>query len=277
MFYEEWIHLLKDFLRGKGLPVYSWNSFLGTDFWSSRAFHVIGNPFIFLFFLVDSVETATLIESILCVYISAVSMNLFLKEFGIKKQYVRNSISLIYAFSGWASLFIGQYMFHRFYALLPFLFYGAENFIQRKKIIGFILAVFILFLQNYYFMFPTTIFLFIYCLMSLRHKEITSYSEILLYAVQMIILYFVGFLLSAVLTVPAFLYLLQNERVGAQSLGGLFWEPQVYLGMILNFIISPFPVYTDYPNIFYSGTNGHAYWYSLFIGIIPTVSVISLL
>ena len=133
IFYEEWIRLIKEFFKGNGFPLYSWNSFLGTDFWSARAFHVVGDPFLPLLIFIKDIEIGLLVETILCVYCSSVFMNIYLKEFKIEKQSIRNWISIIYALSGFATLFIGQYMFHRFYAFLPLLFFGVERYFNNRR------------------------------------------------------------------------------------------------------------------------------------------------
>lgn len=275
IFYEEWIRLFKGFIAGEGFPMYSWDSFLGSDFYSSQAYYVIGDIFLPMFLLFDKisptagVRIALFFETIFCVYISAFSMRLFLKEYGIKKEHVLDGISLIYAISGWALLFYGQYMFHRFYAFLPLLFYGLERIINHKRNWVFIITVFILFLQSYYLMFPTTIFLLIYGIFTTKNRGIEN-KEVFKIGLYAVICYLIGFLLSAFLSVPAFTYTFLNPRVG-QEHTGLLWKIQTYLGFYFNLISSPFPVYTNYYNIFYAGTNGHQYWYSLFVGIIPLV------
>lgn len=275
-FYEEWIRLIKEFIKGNGMPLYSWNSFLGTDFWSARAFHVIGDPFVPILMLFKDIEWGLLCETIACIYCSSIFMNMYLKEYKIKKQNVRNFISIIYAISGFATLFIGQYMFHRFYAFLPLLFYGVEYFFNRKKGLWFSFAVALLFLQNYYFMFTTSIILLGYCLFSLNIKGQLQLKNVISQGIRLFGYYLVGFMVSAVVVIPAAIYLLQNARVGSSQGQNIFWDLNVYFGLISSMIVNPFPVYTDYPNIFYSGTNGHAYWYSLYVSIIPAIAAISL-
>ena len=281
IFYKEWIRLIKDFLHGGDLPMYSWTSFLGSDFYSSQAYYVVGDiflPIILLFEHFDhacGINAALFVETILCVYISAISMRLLLKEHGIKDGLVLDMISVIYAISGWATPYYGQYMFHRFYAFLPLLFYGLERIINKKRNLVFIIAVFVLYLQNYYLMFPTTIFLFIYGIFTTFNRRM-DIKSILKVGVYSIFCYFLGFLLSAFLSLPALTYMLSNPRVGTYGLKGIFWEPQTYLGFYMNFISSPFPIYTGYNNIFLSGSNGHQSWYSLFIGIAPLITCLQM-
>lgn len=275
IFYEEWIRLVEEFFSGNGLPMYSWNSFLGTDFFAANAYYLTGDIFLPLLLHIHDIELALFIETLACVYISAIAMNAFLKEFGIEKQGVRNFNSIIYAISGWATLYYGQYMFHRFYAFLPLLFLGVEYFINKRKSSIFIFAVAILFLQSYYLMFPTTLFLLLYGIFTeVRRKE--KVSKIIRDGLHLMLRFLVGFCMSLVVIMPALIYLSSNPRIGVVENVGVLWDLNVYLGFIINLITSPFPVYTNYPNLFYSGTNGHAYWYSLLVGILPLIFAITL-
>lgn len=279
-FYEEWIRLLIGTIKGQGFPFYSWNSFLGTDFYSSRSFHVIGDvilPFLIpLKIFTSKIELILLAETIICIYLSAIFMKIFLKEIGIKDNLVIDFISIAYSISGWATLFIGQYMFHRFYTFLPFLFFGVEYSFNHKKTHYFTIAVFILFLQNYYLMFPTSIFLVIYYLFSLVYfNHFISFKLTTIDILRLIFAYFIGLMMSAIIVVNAFAYILQNQRIGSQTGIALLWDIQVYMNIFSSLIINPFPLYTDYPNIFVSGYNGHAYWSSLYISSVCTGALFS--
>ena len=281
IFYQEWVRLIKDFLHGGDLPMYSWNSFLGSDFYSSQAYYVVGDIFMPIILLFDhfdhisGINNALFFETILCVYISAISMRLFLKEHGIKKDYVLDNISIIYSISGWALLFFGQYMFHRFYAFLPLLFYGLEKILNNKKNYVFVFSVTVLFLQNYYLMFPTSVFLLIYGIFSTINRGF-KFKQIIKYGLYSLICYLIGLALSAFLTLPALTFLVSNPRVGNYGSSGILWEIQTYFGFFFNLISSPFPIFTKYNNIFAAGTNGHQTWYSLFVGIIPVITCIQM-
>ena len=273
LFYQEWIALIKDCFAGKGLPLYSWRLFLGSDFYASMAYYVTGDVFLPLFFLFG-IDTALIIETVLCFYISCFAMYGFLKDAGIQSVRNKTFISLIYAFGGWGSLYIGQYMFHRFYAFLPLLFWGAELFFHHRKRWLVALSVMLLFLQNYYLMWPLSICFLGYCIIR-EHENGKNGTAFWRDAWKLFTAYLCGTLLSGFLLLPAALYVVQNPRVGMVSNTGLFWPLKTIAGFFLSFTTSPFPVYTNISNLYRLDDNGYGYWYSLFITIIPLIASIS--
>ena len=136
IFYREWLRLIEEFFNGNGLPMYSWNMYLGTDFYSSMGYYCTGDVFLPILYLFRSnIELGLIIETILCVYISSLSFNHLLIELDVKNESSRLLISLIYGIGGMASLYFGNYMFHRFYAFLPLLFIGTLKYFEKKKFI----------------------------------------------------------------------------------------------------------------------------------------------
>ena len=75
---------------------------------------------------------------------------------------IRILFSLVYALGGFAIIYLGTYMFHRFFALLSLLFYCLERCRNDKELVGFAIIVALLFLQNYELMFSTSLFLVLY-------------------------------------------------------------------------------------------------------------------
>ena len=268
IFYKEWIRLIIEFIKGNGLPMYSWNMYLGTDFYSAMGYYCTGDIFLPLLLLFrNNVELGLLIETILCVYIAAVTMNIFLEKYHVENENIRVFISIIYAIGGQASQFVGNYMFYRFYAFMPLLFIGLLNYFKDKKVKTFIVATAILLLQSYYLMFPTLIFLFMFSLM----LEIKMKKDIKIIFKDFFILLgclIVGFMISAIITLPSIMYLLNNPRVGAND-GGLLWQRNTYAGLYMS-ITSYIPWMLD--NIFKTTNGGHDNFYTLFVTIIPLLS-----
>ena len=273
IFYKEWIRLIKEFVKNKSFPMYSWNMYLGTDFYSAMGYYCTGDIFLpIICLLYNNIELALLIETILCIYISAILMNSLLIINNVKNEINRIFIAIIYAFGGMASLYYGNYMFHRFYAFLPLLFIGLHRYFNNRKVSIFILAVAILFLQNYYFMFPTLIFLFMYSLMyEIKNKNKTIIKDFINLLIPLII----GFLISAVITLPSMMYLLNNSRVGSTNLDGVLWPLNTYIGLFMS-LISFNPVETGF-DIFQNLGQAHVYQFTLFITIIPLISSIKYL
>ncbi len=274
LFYEEWIRMVKSFFSTKELPFYSWNNFLGTDFFTTKSYYLTGDFFL-PFYLISpfSIRITLMLTTIILIYVSGLSMSIFLKKWGIQKASVRQLVGFSYALSGLAMMYFSNFMFMRFYALLPLLFYGVEKYIQDRKLSFFAFMVAVLFLQSYYFMFPTSFFLILYFFISQWNKEKQSIKKILQHSLPLIGAYFVGFLMSAVLLVPTILMMLNHPRVGGSEVS-FIWEFKVILGFIFSHITAPFNLYSDIPYIFVSGYNGHAYWYSIYAGVLVWIAAL---
>lgn len=275
LFYEEWSRLLKDFIKTGEYPFYSWYTFLGSDFFASKMYYVVFDFFMPVVLLFDDMSKCMLYVTVALVVLSGISMRTYLSSLGIKKNWVKDLVAIIYALSGISTLYYGNYMFHRFYALLPFLFSGVENYIRSGKKLWFAFMVFVLFTQNYYFMFPTALFLVGYYLASKYSHTKCNLLENLLSALPLIGAAIVGVLLAGIVLVPTVLFLMTSPRMGNASLE-LFWEPKVYLGILMNLFVSPFSMYTSIPYPFYSGSNGHGHWYSLFASALTPAVLVAL-
>ena len=272
IFYKEWLRLIEEFFNGNGLPMYSWNMYLGTDFYSSMGYYCTGDIFLPILYLFrNNIEFGLIIETILCVYISSLTFNHLLLELDVKNEYSRLLISLIYGFGGMASLYFGNYMFHRFYTFLPLLFIGILKYFKKRSLFLFILSICILFLQNYYFMFPTLLFLFLYSATyeiknNVPFKIVIKDFFVLLFSIL------IGFCISAVITMPSIIYLLNNSRIGLKETGGLLWPLNTYLGLLMS-LISFNPVDTGF-DVFQNMGQAHVYQFSLFITILPLLASI---
>lgn len=272
VFYKEWVNLILDFIKGNGLPMYSWNMYLGTDFYSAMGYYCTGDIFLPLLLLFrNNIELGLIIETMLCVYIAAILMDFFLKKYGVSDHKIRTFISLIYAFGGQASQFVGHYMFFRFYAFMPLLFIGFLKYLENKNKSTFIIATAILFLQSYYLMFPTLIFLFMFAVM-MEIKNNKSFKEIFNDFINLLICLIVGFFISSIITLPSMVYLLNNPRIGSNETYSIFWYPRVYVGLYSS--LTTFIPWQINP-IFKTPNQGHDNLYSLFITIIPYISCVS--
>ncbi|MEA5027121.1 MAG: YfhO family protein [Erysipelotrichaceae bacterium] len=270
-FYQEWITLVKTFIKTGTLPFYSWTTFLGTDFFATKLYYCTGDYFLPLYLLSPTTNVAVMEKylTVLLTFISAFSMFAYLKEMEIKNRSVLTIVSYLYALCGIATLYFGVYMFHRFYAILPILFLAVERYLKHGKRSLFTFIVFLLFLQNYYFMFPTSLFLILYFGFSYSLKNVRFNLLLMLkQAWKLILAYLVGLMMSAVMLVPTVLFIVNNSRVGDFEITSLFWNIKVIIGFIFSIMIPPFNMFTNIAYPFYYGTNGHAHWYSVFTSVL---------
>lgn len=270
IFYREWYRLLTDLVQNRNLPLYSRTMFLGTDFFASMSYYCTGD-LLFLICLpfihhVENVKAFLTFETIVCIYISAGTFYWCLKQCGVRKPYILISSALIYAFGGWSVSYYGIYMFHRFYALFPLLIGSTDYYYRTSRSGPFVISTAALFLQNFYFMYPASIFLLMYCLMK-EWKIRNSISDFFRDVCKLFAGYLIGMCIAAPLLVPAVLTTISNSRVGTGG-NGLLWEMKTYAGLFLSPVNSPFPEFTRYQNLFYIDGGSHDYWFSINIGIL---------
>lgn len=72
-FYVEWMRMIRSFIDHRTFPFYSFETFLGNNFYASKAFYVTGDVFAcFLLFFKD-VRTGLMVESLLITGLSGFS------------------------------------------------------------------------------------------------------------------------------------------------------------------------------------------------------------
>ncbi|MDR1794440.1 MAG: YfhO family protein [Erysipelotrichaceae bacterium] len=275
IFYSEWIRLLKEFFFSRQFPYYSWNTFLGSDYLINKVYYLSGDPFILiLMWLPLPVWVILILEDVIVLFIAALGMSVFLKQFGIQDQRIRTAVALLYAFSSVSCLYSANPMFFRFFGILPWLFYGVERYFTKGKAGLFALLVTVELWQSYYFMVPTTWFLVLYCLFSYFFKGLSkNLKAILSKALPLMGAYLIGVLMSGILILPALLELLAHPRFGAVESTGFFWSLITNIGVLFSLITPAFNIGTTVPFIFAVGTNGHAWFYSLFSSALCVIAL----
>ena len=151
-FNMEFTNLMNQFFKKGTLPFYSWSMFLGTNFFASQTFYIMGDPFTWASLLFQNLNffDRTLLLEIGKFFISAFSMFYLLRTMKISEK-VSFFGGLCYAFSGWAIFFSGQLMFHSFYCLVPLYFCGIEKYLITGKKMQFLLITAILLSSHWYF------------------------------------------------------------------------------------------------------------------------------
>lgn len=277
-FYEEWMRMLKEFIKTGTYPFYSFNTFLGSNFYASKLYYLTGDIFfpimILLSKFISDIQFNLELFTVFYVFLSSVAFYIFLYSFEIENKWYRLIGAILYSFCGIASNYVGQYMFHRFYCMLPFLFASIEYYRKTHKTFVFVFFVFVLMLSSYYFMFPTSLFLFAYCLFTIFYhsNDKVMLKSVINFALPLIAAYLIGLALSAFLTFPGVLFVKDNSRLGANVIETIF-EYRVYLGYIVSFITAPLTLFSQYDYLFSVGFNGHLTWYSIYAGsgIVPFI------
>jgi len=119
-------------------------------------------------------------------------------------------------------------------------------------------------MQDYYFMFPTSLFMVGYFVASYRCKKKDNLLVILRGALPLIGYYFVGLMMAGVSLIPTVFYILNNSRVGESSPGILF-DFKVYYFALESFFVGPYNVCNELPTLFVNfEETGHISWSSFY-------------
>lgn len=269
IFYKEWYEIIKETLNNKIVSPYSWNLFLGTDFYVSKLFTVTGDLFALIVFILFDIENFNVffaIETILCILISSVTIKAFIDELGMENRKFVISISIIYALGGFAILFMGSYMFHRFYSLMPLIFLYVERYINNKSVKSFPIIVALLFMQNYELMFSLSLYLVIYFIVSYKLKNNNeNLISIIKKAFKLILYYLIGILLVGFAVVPLLMFLKTSSRVGNFDFGNVFWDLDVLVGFLSNMFFPPYNMRTENPPYLFFTERYFGFEYSIYI------------
>lgn len=210
---EEFFRLLKN-----GFPFWSWNFFLGTNFWGSKVLNIVGDPFTWLTYLVNLSVTKTVLSMsyvFVLKFVTGYSLFYILLSQWKQSPWLKLIFSLFYVFSGWSTSFLEQTFFTSFYMLLPLLFIGIENFLSKKNLFLFTFAVTLLISVNFYFFWPAAILILIYWIyrfLTQNYKFIVK--QFMKESLMLLLATIVGLLISTVVWLPGLLHLLSSSRIG---------------------------------------------------------------
>lgn len=250
-FYQEFHRLI----YSRQMPFWSNNMLLGTNFYASKVYYLLGDPYAYLtlLFSLEHLTKGLLLTYIFKFLTAALAMNQLLRKIGIdaKKRIIP---VLLYTFCGWAMLFAEHPMFLTWFSFLPFIMLGLEKVIREKKYSLFIISVFLIFVSNYYFFWTTSVFLIYYWTIRYFQYNKISIKIYIVETLKLIFAYFVGVLMAMFLMLPAILHLLQNTRISQDFIVVARWLPySIYLDMLVKAFIAPFKVSNQGFLLFNSG------------------------
>lgn len=235
-FNMEFTNLMNQLFRTGTLPFYSWSMFLGTNFFASQTFYIIGDPFTWASLLIQGINffDRTLILEIVKFFVSVFTMYFLLRNMKISSK-ISFFGSLCYAFSGWAIFFSGQLMFHSFYCLVPLYFCGIEKYLRLNRKTLFIMMTALLLITNWYFFYTLsflTPFYYIY-----RYSLIKSdFRKFIPNTIKLIGCYFIGVMVGGIVLIPTIYYMKGNNRIGFNT-DLIFQDPQVYLHLLASMFV----------------------------------------
>ena len=220
-----------------------WNNTtgLGVSLIGSYAFYLIGSPFFWLTLLLPLKWVPASIPFLISIK-SAVAAT---TSFGYLKRVVKNKNyafigSLLYAFSGFCLYNVFFNHFHDIIAFFPLMLTGLEKLLDEGKPGYVAFAVFINALTNYYFFVAEVVFVVIYFFVGFFCKKWKNLSlkRFGMLAFESVL----GFLMAAVIVLPAVLATLQIDRANEKLSGWhllVYSEPQRPLQLIEGLFFPP--------------------------------------
>lgn len=241
-FYLEMGRLFKQFFENGTFPFYSWNMYLGTNFYASQTFYVFGEIYglIGLFFDMNYFTLSMILDMIKLI-VAGISMYFLLKKYKFDYKIVIIG-SLCYAFSTWTFAFSDHPTFLAFYSFMPLFFTGMESYIQQKKFILFVLSTTLLLTTNYYYFFTLCCFAPFYFIFRYYMLEL-NWREFFTKVIKIIGFFLIGVGMSMFLLLPTIFYIIGNDRIGEMA-ATFFYVPQVYYHLLSSLIIPQYPIST---------------------------------
>lgn len=213
--FESLRNQLQSFVKTGDYPFWTWVSFLGNDFYSSKLFY-FQDIFDYPFALTNlSYETIIMIQTYLKFLVAGFGFYAYSRtnHYSEKTSLLG---SVIFAFSAYNLQTMMHPFFGSFFVFLPLYFRSIDLYIMKKKKLGFIFWVFFLFVNNYYLFYSVSLFTIIYYIWKYQRYH-SSFKGLWPSAFRLIGFYIVGLLLSGVVVVPEILNILGNSRVGERS------------------------------------------------------------
>lgn len=208
-------------MLASGLPLWSWNTFYGDNFWASYGFYTLTSPFVWLLCLlpyawIPKCLIVVLILKYLCAFITS---RAFMLKMDISQENAAVG-GLLYAFSSFT--ISNSFYFHFFEPLIvfPLLLIAVERFLLRERygctlLLGSsFLTVFI----NYYFAVCSFVAAVLYTVCRLSSKEMRAQWRRVPLGVGMVV---IGIVLDTVLLLPTALQLAGGPRTDGHLRMGL--------------------------------------------------------
>ena len=245
---------------------WNWQTDLGANLIGSYSFYLMGSPFFWLTIPFPNWMVPYLIGPLLILKfaLSAFTAYFYIRRF-TRSPRTAQIAALLYAFSGFSihNLFFNH--FHEAIIFFPVLLLAVEQFIADNRRGALALAVFICAVTNYFFFTGMVVFCVIYWFIrmaagcwNLTLKRLLAFAgEILL-----------GVGLAAIILIPSYLAVMQNNRVGSMKAGWgalLYGKEQIYVNIIQSFFfpaeVTGIPIMVPDADVRWASTAG---WLPIF-------------
>lgn len=261
---QQGIPYYREFFRcvDNGNLFWSFNEFLGSEFYATKAVYVIGDPFAWAAYglyrtAFHYLPTVLFVITGIKLLIAGLAFQQLIRRF-----HPGFAVSLLfgacYMLSGWAVIFLEQVYFLSFYALIPFALLGLEEIHSHQKYVLFWCASLFLLSTNLYLTWSLCFFMAVYWI----SRSVASGIEMKRFwkdSACIILVFLLAFCTAGLILLPAVSVLVHSPRLSARLIDYSFWSKTNICAILMNFFI---PV-IDGEKLLY-----HDYWYYFYqIGI----------
>lgn len=244
-YYGQWLRtLLHNLLVEHRLAVPLWDLSigLGGDVITTLSYYVLGDPLCLLAVFVPADQTELLYNAlvVLRLYLAGLAFLGYARHRGCT-AFGALVGSLVYAFSFYTTVVA---VLHPYYLnpliYLPLLLWGIDNLLAGKSRAGFVLAVFLAAVSNFYFFYMLTLVMAVYAVLALWQKyraAAPGWGRSLGRDLwQGAACYLLGLSMAAFLFLPSAAAVLSGNRVGGGASVPLAYEPLYYAKLIIAFV-----------------------------------------
>ena len=196
-----------------GTPFWSWNTYVGDNFWAGYAFYSLTSPFVWLVALLPYRCIVhglflTLVLKYMCAFATSYA---YIRKMGVGKQNSRIG-GLMYCFSSYAITNSFYYHFFEPLIVFPLLLLGIERFIrsERYSMTTLTLAAFAVAFVNYYFAVCSFLAAIIYLFCRFVFSDVRVPLRRIMAGVGATAL---GVAMSSIVLLPTALHLMGNPRI----------------------------------------------------------------
>ena len=259
--------MLQNWRNTGTLPFWSWSSFLGNDFYSTKLFY-FQDVFDYPFALTDMKYSDIILIQTYLKFMAAGFSFLYYASANHYSRQTKILGSLIFTFSAYNLQTMMHPFFGSFFVFLPLYFAGVDKYITERKKGLFIFMVFFLFVNNYYLFYSVSLFTILYFIWR-WDREYHSMKGMMAQALKLIGYYMIGFAMSGIAVLPEAVSILSNSRVGNRSATLVYESVLPYLNYLFG-LFTPTSMLANRENLFsqlYSYTSANNSVMAVFLWI----------
>lgn len=204
-----------DNVRNFYIKFWDFNPLFGMNYYASNAWYGIFSPFFYLTIFLSPTKQS-LIYTIYFMHIVKISLFLFFSYIWLNKVYDNKLASAVASFSiAYSSYFLTSIYAAAFidvYIYIPLLLFFIEEFLEKKKTFSITMTIFLISIDNYYYLYIFIPFVCLYILVRYLLINKFVFRIFIKDALKFIFASFLGILLSSFVLLPVYEVIKETGR-----------------------------------------------------------------